>query len=299
MAVLLLLFAWPKTTSSSDNKVPTVAPAVATFTATPEGFQVTTAPALLPTTPEQPTVIAQSKNPAIPLPPGFSPAAMSPDNPEAMKERFTSLREASRAVDSSTVEIGNARQTIVFILDKSGSMYETVSGTRRIDFATKELRERIASLDSRTQFNIVLFAEKTILFQSQPVFATAENKLNAVRFIQRDDTCGGETDFPAGYQAALTQRPNAILFLTDGDLNLNDQELVPVIRILREKNRCNPALNILAFYARPESNADKVLARLCADNRGELHYWKPGKSRHLALNERKASSVETDVQTVP
>lgn len=237
------------------------------------------------------TTIAPASNPPEPIMATLSKDAAAPVFPIAtnandanltLKARLNALRSGNDAVPQSA-EIIPTRHTVVFMLDKSGSMYETVGGVRRIELATQELRKLITQLDSRTKFNVVLYAEKVITFQPDAVPASAESKMLAMRFLQSDVTCGGSTDFPAGFQAALTQKADTILLLTDGEFNVQDQHLVTQAHNLRLKYNASAQLNVLGFFVRPNTNAGKLLARLCTDNHGELQFWKLNSNRFATL----------------
>ncbi len=253
-------------------------PAPAPFLLNAEGFQVTTVVASA--TPEPtpaPTLAARDQTPES------LPVLATVNNSESsLKDRLASLH-ATTAKPAAPVDMVAARRTVIFLLDKSGSMYEAVGGVRRVDLATQELRKLIAQLDGRTKFNIVLYAEKVVSFHDQAIPATPESKLMAMRFLQSDTACGGSTDFPAGYQAALAQKADTVLLLTDGEFNAQDQLLLSLARNLRQKYNSQSQLNALGFFVRPDTNAGKVLAKLCADSHGELQFWKLNNNRYAAL----------------
>lgn len=249
-----------------------------TFVANAEGFQVTTAIAIPPPVPEAVSAIATRDNAPSPL----SLVANAANADGTLKARLRSLSSGMEPVATSS-EIIPARRTIVFLLDKSGSMYETVGGVRRVDLAQQELRKMIQQLDTRTRFNIILYAEKVVSFQPEAVPTSPETKMLALRFLQNDSSCGGSTDFPAGYQAALGQKADTILLFTDGEFNVQDQPLLTQARSLRLKYNAHSQLNVLGFFVRPDTHAGKILARLCSDSHGELQFWKFNSNRFAML----------------
>ncbi|PAW77571.1 MAG: hypothetical protein B9S32_11035 [Verrucomicrobia bacterium Tous-C9LFEB] len=266
------------TTAATPSRTDSAHTAPAPFILNADGFQVTTATATAPSAPEPSPTLSTRDNA-----PSSVPAIATVNNNESsLKDRLTSLHTAT-ANATQPVDMIAARRTVVFLLDKSGSMYEAVGGVRRVDLATQELRRLIAQLDSRTKFNIVLYAEKVISFRSEAIPATPESKMMAIRFLQSDTACGGSTDFPAGYQLALAQKADTVLLLTDGEFNAQDQMLLSLARNLRQKYNSQSQLNALGFFVRPDTNAGKVLAKLCADSHGELQFWKLNNNRYAAL----------------
>lgn len=272
----LLLRSFPRGATAVTSAPAVVAPSKpAPFVLNAEGFQVTTA--TVPSAPE-PTLPVRDNTPSS------LPVIATVNNSESsLKERLNSLHATPTAAAARPVDMISAQRTVVFLLDKSGSMYEAVGGVRRVDLATQELRKLIAQLDTRTKFNIVLYAEKVVTFQSEATPATPELKMMAIRFLQSDTACGGSTDFPAGYQTALAQKADTVLLLTDGEFNTQDQMLLSLARSLRQKYNAQSQLNVLGFFVRPDTNAGKVLAKLCAESHGELQFWKLNNTRYAAL----------------
>lgn len=265
---------WPVGHASTTTQpVPSTPATPPTFVATTEGFQVGTA------TVNPPDPVLATASPSEPAP--FTVAATATGSDLTLKTRINSLHSNSSIPQSA--EIIPARHTVVFMLDKSGSMYESVGNVRRVELATQELRKLITQLDSRTKFNIVLYAEKIVTFQSDAIPASSEAKMLAMRFLQSDIACGGSTDFPAGYQVALAQKADTILLLTDGEFNAQDQQLLTQARNLRLKYNASAQLNVLGFFVRPNTNAGKLLSKLCTDNHGELQFWKLNANRFASL----------------
>lgn len=264
------------TTAATPSRADASHPAPAPFILNVDGFQVTTATA--PPTPEPTPTLSTRDN----APSSVPVIATVNNNESSLKDRLTSLHSANGNT-TQPVDMIAARRTVVFLLDKSGSMYESVGGVRRVDLATQELRKLIAQLDSRTKFNIVLYAEKVVSFRNDATPATPESKMMAIRFLQSDTACGGSTDFAAGYQTALAQKADTVLLLTDGEFNAQDQLLLSLARNLRQKYHSQSQLNALGFFVRPDTNAGKVLAKLCADSHGELQFWKLNNNRYAAL----------------
>lgn len=264
-------------TVASASPVSSVAPSAKPASPKPDGIQVATTFVPLPAPDSAPSPLPNPLTPPCPVPP-------QPISGNVLNGALSMTRTPA-PINAATPlpEAGTARRTIVFLLDKSGSMYETAGASRRIDLATRELCDLIQQLDPRLQFDIVLYAEKTVVFRSEAIPAGPDAKLEAIRFLQQDAPCGGGTNFAAGYQAALALRPDTILVLTDGEFNALDQTLLTQVHRLREKSGSNVTLNALGFFPRPETNASRLLTRLCADSHGQLLLWKPDRNERVAL----------------
>lgn len=161
----------------------------------------------------------------------------------------------------------DGKNGVVFVLDVSGSMYEACSGSTRLIFARQELSRRIQALPDGIPFSITLYAQNART--SGPLVAANDaTREAAVRFIMRDVDCGGGTNLPAGLTAAAQLAAGHLVLVSDGDLNITPNDLMPKARdILGAKGHC-PALTVVAISPRPNSDARLLLQGLAEQQGG-------------------------------
>ncbi len=150
---------------------------------------------------------------------------------------------------------------VVFILDVSGSMYESFEGATRLAYARTDLAERVRALPDGTPFAVVLYA-KTACASGPLVAANAETREAAARFIMRDVNCDGGTNLPAGLAAARELNTGALVLATDGDLNISGTDLMLQAREILGERGTGPSILILGIAPRTGTNADHLLQDL-------------------------------------
>lgn len=164
-------------------------------------------------------------------------------------------------------------QSVVFLLDQSGSMFEPVAGTTRARLAMGQLFKWLDLVGNDNLFNIVLYARKVLTFQPTPITVSPTERKNARNFLRSENDCGGTTEFLAGLEAALNNKPDTILIITDGDLNLAPYVVLRGARELRQRLSPSTRINVLGVYVRPATGAADTLARLARENDGQLELW--------------------------
>ena len=108
----------------------------------------------------------------------------------------------------------------VYVVDRSGST-EDPPGHDVLSAAKAELLASLKDLDSGQQFQIIFYNDAPRALRrddggNKLLFATAENKEAARKFIQSIRSDGG-TDHETALTAAIRMQPDVIFFLTDGD----------------------------------------------------------------------------------
>jgi hypothetical protein len=210
------------------------------------------------------------KTPAPVSPQEIKPAAPAPSF--ALKDHAQAdvRLDADPVGDSGPVQNKNS---VVFVLDISGSMYEAYAGSTRLAVARALIRQRIESLQEGTPFAEVVYGE-TSCRSGSLVRAKASTRATAERFIDQDEACGGGTNLPGGFAAAQDLHPSSIFLVTDGDLNMTGAELLPkASRILGAPGAC-PALTIVAIAPRPHTDARRLLHAL-AEQQGGTYQLQP------------------------
>jgi len=153
--------------------------------------------------------------------------------------------------------------SIVYVIDVSGSMLESVEGGRRryrrarggtatrMAASKEELRRALASLPDGTLFNIVHYSDVAHLYSKSMVKASPERIEAARRFVSRLQADGATNIYDAlerAFQLAghgrrdryYDARVETVFLLTDGKPQLPDGTLDDTARIREAVRRWNP-----------------------------------------------------------
>jgi hypothetical protein len=201
--------------------------------------------------------------PAPPLPTGTPPppsthstvpvAAVAKTNPPVPKKPLSPEAVLSPS-GAPHLEGG-----VVFVLDISGSMYEAYAGHNRLTVARQLLDRQVGSLPNGTPFAVTLYGE-TARRSGPLVAANDATRDAAVRFLAEDPDLGGGTNLPAGLDVAEQLRPDSVVVVTDGDLNIaNDKLLSEAHRIL---GRPGPNLSVIGIAPRVKTDDAQLLKNL-------------------------------------
>jgi Mg-chelatase subunit ChlD len=156
---------------------------------------------------------------------------------------------------------------IVFILDVSGSMYESYAGTTRLAVARQLLTQHIRALRNGVPFALVVYGERAQ--RSGPLVpANDATREAAVRFINQEYNLGGGTNLPAGLDLAADLNMGGILLATDGDLNMKEGELFPQVRRILGPANESPAFTVLGIAPRTNTDDPQILQDLVARQGG-------------------------------
>jgi len=154
-----------------------------------------------------------------PAPPVEPPAKPEPPLPE--REEIPPPVFFGEELDRSDV--------LVYVVDRSGSMSQgryrivptpfgsiAVRGASRMDLAKVELARSIAGLSDAIRFNVIAYDCVTISWRAGAVNATPAAKAAAIAWVGDLKAEGGTATGPS-VVAALQQRPDTVVLLTDGD----------------------------------------------------------------------------------
>ncbi len=195
-----------------------------------------------------------SKPTSEPIPPGQSPASLpSPPrlSPSASQASYVPKRHLKPS-HYYGIEIHAKR--LLFVIDRSGSMNEAASGTRRIDLAKRELVTALQGLDERCQFGILVFDSDVRHWKEDLVLASDSNKRNAIRFVERL-SAGSRTNTYGALRRALEfdDQLEAIFLLTDGQptIGMLTNPTAILIDILRRNEYKHITLNSVAIAVEP------------------------------------------------
>jgi hypothetical protein len=162
--------------------------------------------------------------------------------------------------------IGGYGQVFVYVVDCSGSMNDN----DKFDRARYELLKSIEQLGKDQQYFVIFYNHTMYPMESQkPLVATQDNLAKTTEWINRAEPMGGTNPMPA-LMLALSLKPDAIYFLTDGQFDLG------VMQDLRNRNRTNLKLHMhvvpihtICFYDRSAEGMMKMIAR---NSGGEYRY---------------------------
>jgi hypothetical protein len=162
--------------------------------------------------------------------------------------------------------IGGYGKTFVYVVDASDSMNEN----GKFERARYELLQSIEQLKSDEKFFVIFYNTGAYPMDADnPLSATQDNIATVSNWIRAVEPEGGTNPLPALIYA-LSLRPDAIYFLSDGQFDPN------VILEMRGRNRQNLRLSIrtipihtIAFFDRMAEGLMRMIAR---NSGGEYRY---------------------------
>lgn len=207
------------------------------------------------------------------------------------EDSYFMLLAAPRYVEAKEKVIN---KNLVFVLDSSGSM----SGKKILQ--TKEAARFIINhLNEKDHFSIIDFDDGVTLFSNRLVPANAENREKALKFISAVEDSGG-TNINEALLKALSlmpkgERPNYILFLTDG---LPTVGVTGIGEILKNVTAVNTAKSRLFVFGVGYDVNTELLDRMSADNRGTSVYVGENEDLEVAISgyyEKMSSPLLADL----
>jgi len=164
--------------------------------------------------------------------------------------------------------IGGYGQAFVYVVDCSDSMNEY----GKFDRARYELLRSIEQLSINQRYFVIFFNDVAHPMEGgQLLPATGEQLARTIEWVNYAQAHGGTNPLPA-LLYALSLRPDAVYFLSDGQFNPS------AIRVLRHQNRTNPRvgrkrvpIHTVAFVDRSTQALMRTIAR---DSGGEHRFVK-------------------------
>ncbi len=162
-------------------------------------------------------------------------------------------------------------KTVVFVLDRSGSM----SG-KKIEQARESLKFCLNNLRDDDTFNVVVYDDRVDSFKPELQRFSRESRDEAVRFVDNVRP-GGSTNINEALTTALRMlhddgRPQYVLFLTDGLPTAGVTGEAAIAENVKKANMRNARLFV--FGVGFDVNA-RLLDRLSGGNSGTSEYVKP------------------------
>ena len=174
----------------------------------------------------------------------------------------TTQPEPGRSDRVPTADLVPRPESVVFVVDASGSMIEVFDDVRQT------VRQSIADLKPTQSFQVLAFGAAVRVRRERPVLvsASAQNKKDAIAFLETM-TPQGRTDPRPAVEAAFRIEggpPERIEFFTDGEF---DEGLVARIR---EWNRGKTVtINTTAFLYR---GGETLLEKRAGENGGRYRF---------------------------
>jgi Ca-activated chloride channel family protein len=168
-------------------------------------------------------------------------------------------------------EVRTRPKTVVFVLDRSGSM-----AGKKIEQARNALRFVLNNLHDDDTFNIIVYDDRVETFRPELQRYSSRTRDEAERFVDNIRE-GGSTNIDAALRSALTMvpdddRPSYILFLTDGLPTAGETNEMTISDHCKRANKYRA--RVFAFGVGFDVNA-RLLDRLSGGNSGTSEYVKP------------------------
>jgi len=186
-------------------------------------------------------------------------------------------------------------KNIMLVLDSSGSM----SG-KKIVQAKDAARFITNHLDKNDKFSIIDFDDSVDVFSPELVPANSGNISKALRFVDEIEDSGGTNINDALVQALkMTQageRPNYILFLTDGLPTVGITGTKKILQNITKGNKYNS--RVFVFGVGNDVNT-QLLDRISSDNRGTSVYVGERDDLEIAISsyyEKMSSPLLSDLE---
>lgn len=159
---------------------------------------------------------------------------------------------------------GQQARSVVYVMDRSGSMSDTFSSLQR------ELMRAIGSLDSEQMFNVIWFnAGKATEWSTRMRKATVENKKAAFDEI-RKIVPEGQTEPIDALRKALGYRPDVMFMLSDGDFGEDNEKIIALFK-QRNRNR-RTIVNTILFIYDTMGKGEQILREIAEVNGGTFKH---------------------------
>ena len=187
-----------------------------------------------------------------------------------------------------------AAKTVLFVLDRSGSM----SG-EKIEQARGALKFVLNNLREGDLFNIIAYDSGVESFRPELQGFSQESRSQALAFVE-GIYAGGSTNIDAALSTALAQlrdssRPNYVLFLTDGLPTAGETNEMRIVANAKSQNQVRARM--IVFGVGYDVNS-RLLDRLARANHGQSEYVRPNENieeRVAALYRKIEAPVLTDL----
>ena len=155
---------------------------------------------------------------------------------------------------------GQQARSIVYVMDRSGSMSDTMDSLQR------ELMRAIGSLEPDQLFNVIWFNEgKATVWSARLKKATIENKRDAFNAIKQV-VPAGQTEPMNAIRRSLAFRPDVMFLLSDGDFGEDNKRIQEMIKSRNRGGRT--IINTILFVYDTMGEGERVLRAIAEMNGG-------------------------------
>ncbi len=186
-------------------------------------------------------------------------------------------------------------KNLIFVLDSSGSM----SG-KKIKQAKEAVRFIINHLHEKDKFSLIDFDDGVNLFSSELLIANPKNKEKALKFVEEIEDSGGTNINEALLEALKLvesgERPNYILFLTDGLPTVGVTRTGDILKNIKNANKFKA--RIFVFGVGYDVNTE-LLDKISSQNFGTSIYVDENEDIEIAVSnyyEKISSPVLSDLE---
>lgn len=165
------------------------------------------------------------------------------DKAETVRERRRLTQRTVSKAKFFGIKVESHR--VIFILDVSGSMMESMygrevdgRGAARIDIAKKELAQAVENLDASALFNIYAFSNGVARWSADGIDANnSQSRQEALTWIERLGASGGTNLYDSVREAFADKDVDTIFILSDGEPTVGDE--IDPFRIREDVARWN------------------------------------------------------------
>ena len=159
---------------------------------------------------------------------------------------------------------GQRAKSIVYVMDRSGSMGDT------FELLQRELLKAIGPLQDDQLFTVIWFNEGPAeLLSGRMLAATYENKREAFAAIKRI-VPSGLTEPIDAIKKGLDFKPDVLFLLSDGDFGEDNDR---IMQMIRQKNKeLHTTINTILFVYDTMGNGEHVLRAIAEANQGTFKH---------------------------
>ncbi len=165
---------------------------------------------------------------------------------------------------------GQQARSVVYVMDNSGSMYDTFVMLQR------ELKKAIGSLNADQRFNLVwlnppIRGVKSQTWMDKMVSADIEHKRAAFRSIM-DIVPSGDTRPVPAVKEALRFQPDVLFILSDGGFGEDNEKIMRDINQLNRFKRTTINTILFMYDASGDPEPERVLREIAESNNGTFKH---------------------------
>lgn len=214
--------------------------------------------------------------------------------PEADENGYFMLMASPEVAEDAAA---TSAKSVVFVLDRSGSM-----AGKKLEGAKQALEFVLGNLNEEDMFNLVVYDDRVQTFRPEMQCYSKHTYNDAMTFVHRISS-GGGTNINSALTTAMGQltddeRPNYVIFLTDGLASTGITNEMDIARNVKAANKGNA--RVFSFGVGNDVNT-RLLDRISADNGGSSEFLKPFddvETKVAALYNNISSPAMTDIEVV-